>query len=410
MHRPVVWNVFLAGAAVPAQLLCMALLIAGAPAHAAQTSRGAMNNTGAAEFIELGSGPLLVLVVDEGGTARNGSTGLSGLAQGGFHVLLLRSSGTVESTASRVTALIERLGSGPALLVGEGAGASIVRRAAADRPDLVRGLVLVSEPALPAGAAAAVVPPAAILSVVGETQSDISVATRLQADAGSRHTLLKVAGAAPWREQPAATTATIVNWLKGPSLSGSASARIAAPPDAQLTAEQRGLRQQMQGSLNTPAGQRVGVLGPREVLINDPRLLQGYTSMGDVMATAPVPLRYKEMAILMTARALDSSYEWYAHEKPALNAGVPATVVAAIRRGQTPTFERADDRIVYNYVDQIHRQHRVDDDTYHRAWDLLGTNGLLNLTMVVGHYMGVATTLNVHAFALPAGVEPLPSR
>lgn len=410
MHQPIVSNLVFGRAMLPARLVCLALLIVCLQAQAAQTARGVVSSTSGADFIELGSGPLLVLMADEGGAGRNGSAELSSLAQAGFHVLQLRVAGTTESLVPRVTALIERLGSGPALLVGAGAGASIARRAAADRPDLVRGLVLVSEPAPAAGSAAAV-PPAAILSVVGESQADISAATHLQADAGSRHTLLKVAGAAPWREQPAATTAVIVEWLKGPSLSsGVASARIAAPPAAQLTAEQRALRQQMQGSLNTPAGQRVGVLGPREVLINDPRLLQGYTSMGDVMATAPVPLRYKEMAILMTARALDSSYEWYAHEKPALNAGVPATVVAAIRRGQTPGFERADDRIVYNYVDQIHRQHRVDDDTYHRAWDLLGTNGLLNLTMVVGHYMNVATTLNVHAFDLPAGVEPLPPR
>jgi pimeloyl-ACP methyl ester carboxylesterase len=49
-----------------------------------------------------------------------------------------------EATAADVVALVEHLGAGPAVLVGNSMGASAVAVVAADRPDLVRALVLLS--------------------------------------------------------------------------------------------------------------------------------------------------------------------------------------------------------------------------------------------------------------------------
>jgi len=89
---------------------------------------------------------------------------------------------------------------------------------------------------------------------------------------------------------------------------------------------------------------------------------------------------------------------------------VTGGAVAAIRANRPWRFERADDQIVYDYVSEFHRTHHVGDTAYRRAWDLLGTNGLVNLTMVVAHYMGVATNLNIHGLQPRAGFEPLPPR
>src|SRR4051794_23964621 len=41
--------------------------------------------------------------------------------------------------------------------------------------------------------------------------------------------------------------------------------------------------------------------------------------------------RLRELAILATARELDSQFEWAAHEKEALRAGVPAEVIDTIK-------------------------------------------------------------------------------
>jgi 4-carboxymuconolactone decarboxylase len=49
-----------------------------------------------------------------------------------------------------------------------------------------------------------------------------------------------------------------------------------------------------------------------------------------------VDQRLFELVVLTTARTWDAQFEWYAHEAPALKAGLPKAVVEAIRLGQTP--------------------------------------------------------------------------
>ncbi len=59
---------------------------------------------------------------------------------------------TVRAHASRLAALLDRLGVGRAVLVGHGVGAAVVASAAARRPESVAGLTLIAPTALPADA------------------------------------------------------------------------------------------------------------------------------------------------------------------------------------------------------------------------------------------------------------------
>ncbi|MGC3979751.1 MAG: carboxymuconolactone decarboxylase family protein [Steroidobacteraceae bacterium] len=338
------------------------------------------------------------------------------IGQAGFHVMLLRKQAktsvpTLSESLENSSAVLLRF-TAPAVIIAGNSDAEVARQLALRYPEHVRGLVLASESAA-AVRANEVIPAAATLYIQGKRKPDRLAVERAQMEWGSRLSLIEIAdaGAMPLSEQPQRSGEAVVKWLQGPALSSlDAKARIALPDDASLSAQQQALRKQMLESLNSPAGSRVGAVGPRAVLLHDPKLVQGYTAMGDVMATAPVPLRYKELAILVTARAMDSDYEWAAHERAALNAGVPAAVVSAIKVGRVPVFDSAADRIVYNYADELHRNHKLSDTTYQQAWDLLGTNGLLNLTVVIGHYVNVAMTLNAHQLALPANAQPLPPR
>lgn len=390
----------------------------------AQTRNPTLSPDARVQVIEQGAGPLVVVIATANRAAEFERIAAA-LALADFQVLLLRSQNaaaqpasalTLDEFAGHVTTIIERANKGPAVIVAESGNTEIARRVALDHPDYVRGLSLagevVSEPAA-AARANDKVPAAATLYLIGARATNRAAAQQAQSEWGSRLTLVEIAdaGQAPLTEQPQRAGDAIVNWLRGSALSANdPQARIGAPEDAALTVEQKRLRQQMLDSLESPAGRRVGALGPRAVLLHDPKLLQGYTAMGDVMATAPLPLRYKELAIIVTARAMDSDYEWAAHERAALNAGVPAAVVAAIKLDRTPAFEHAADRIVYNYANELHRNHKVSDATYKQAWDLVGTNGLINLTTVIGHYVNVAMTLNAHQLALPADAQPLPPR
>jgi pimeloyl-ACP methyl ester carboxylesterase len=101
-----------------------------------------------------GDGPLVVTVPGMGDLRSADAALAEALAADGFRVATLELRGHGDSdagfaelgdpaTASDIVALVERLG-GPAVLVGTSMGASSALLAAAERPELVRGVVLLS--------------------------------------------------------------------------------------------------------------------------------------------------------------------------------------------------------------------------------------------------------------------------
>lgn len=110
---------------------------------------------GAIAFTDSGSGPLVVAVPGMGDVRSTYDDVAGALVAAGYRVVVadLRGhgdSGTTftahgdDATGADLLALVEHLDAGPAVLLGNSMGASSAVWAAAERPDLVRGLVLIS--------------------------------------------------------------------------------------------------------------------------------------------------------------------------------------------------------------------------------------------------------------------------
>lgn len=106
-------------------------------------------------FTDVGSGPLVVLVPGMGDTTATWRAVAGPLVDAGHRVVTcdLRGHGASDigfldhgddATGADVLALVEHLAAGPAVLVGNSMGGSAAVWAAAQRPDLVAGLVLAS--------------------------------------------------------------------------------------------------------------------------------------------------------------------------------------------------------------------------------------------------------------------------
>lgn len=115
--------------------------------------------------------------------------------------------------------------------------------------------------------------------------------------------------------------------------------------------------------------------------------------------------RLSELAILVTARHWTSQYEWYAHKKEALRAGLAAEIVEAIAARREPVFAHADEAVVYQFARAVHERHGVDDVLFRRASQTLEERALSELVGLLGYYSLVAMTLNVYEIGLPAGTE-----
>lgn len=150
------------------------------------------------------------------------------------------------------------------------------------------------------------------------------------------------------------------------------------------------------------SGARGGVRGPHTVLLNNPRLASPVDQLGVyVRYECSVPERLRELAILIIAVRWKADYEWYAHSPLARKQGLSNEVLAAIGSGQAPAFDEEADSAVYDFVQSMVHNGRVEDAVYARAESFLGSGGLIDLTGLIGYYTLVAYTLNTFEVDVP---------
>jgi 4-carboxymuconolactone decarboxylase len=156
------------------------------------------------------------------------------------------------------------------------------------------------------------------------------------------------------------------------------------------------------------AGPRGEVRGPFLALIHNAKAADAVQRMGSFLrfdGTLPGPLR--ELAILVTARAWTSQYEWFAHYRIALEQGLDKGVADAVAERRRPDFTSGDEAIVYNYATELQGNHAVSDATFAAARELLGPAGVVELTVLCGHYTVVSMVLNAFDVKVPTGETPL---
>ncbi len=113
--------------------------------------------------------------------------------------------------------------------------------------------------------------------------------------------------------------------------------------------------------------------------------------------------RLSELAILVTARFWTSHYEWFAHKREALKAGIEAEILDAIANRREPVLPDPKDRLVYDYASTLHRDRTMSQELHQRAVEILGERALVELVGLLGYYTLVAMTLNAFDIGLPEG-------
>ncbi|OLL33267.1 4-carboxymuconolactone decarboxylase [Burkholderia sp. SRS-W-2-2016] len=175
--------------------------------------------------------------------------------------------------------------------------------------------------------------------------------------------------------------------------------RIADLDPAQMTDAQRSVYDAIAN------GPRKGVRGPLAVWLHRPELAQHAQALGRYCRyDTTLPPRLSELAILTLARVWGSEYEWFAHKPIALEAGVSAEIVEAIRTHAQPHFTQADEALVHAFLTELHRDRKVSDARYAEAVELLGEAGVVDLVGLAGYYTLISMTINVFQVAQPAGV------
>ena len=155
------------------------------------------------------------------------------------------------------------------------------------------------------------------------------------------------------------------------------------------------------------AGPRGSTDGPFNVQLRSPEMGDLGPQFGaSTRFATTVPRKLYELAIIITARHWTAQFEWQAHHRGALQAGLPAAVADAIAEGRRPTAMAPDEAAVYNFATELLDTTQVSDATFAAAKTLLGERGVVELINVMGWYGTVSMMLNVDRYPLPPGTTP----
>ncbi len=156
------------------------------------------------------------------------------------------------------------------------------------------------------------------------------------------------------------------------------------------------------------SGPRGSVPPPVHVWLKSPGLADHAHKLGAHVrfGTGFTP-KQTEIAILMTARYWTAQFEWAAHVRLGLQAGLSQDQIDAIAERRTPAFSDPDDRLVYDFCRDYYNDHRVDDATYERVVKRWGDKGIVDLAGLIGYYSFVSVTLNTFEVPTPPGAKLL---
>jgi len=154
-------------------------------------------------------------------------------------------------------------------------------------------------------------------------------------------------------------------------------------------------------------GERGGANGPFNVMMRSPEMGDLAQQLGaQVRFHSTLPQKLNEFAIIITGRYWTAQYEWLAHKKLALTAGLKPEIVEAVAEGRRPTGMQADEEAVYNFSTELLNTKHVGDATYKAMVDKFGERGVVDLGFAIGYYQLVSSLLNIDRYPMADGDKP----
>jgi 4-carboxymuconolactone decarboxylase len=129
---------------------------------------------------------------------------------------------------------------------------------------------------------------------------------------------------------------------------------------------------------------------------------------GHLLWGGTLPARERELLILRTGWNCGSAYEWGQHVRIALAAGVDRAEILRVAGGPAAEGWSAADAVLLRAADELHADAKISGPTWARLAESYDERGLIEITMLVGHYHLVAFALNSLEIDLDAGLEGLP--
>lgn len=147
-----------------------------------------------------------------------------------------------------------------------------------------------------------------------------------------------------------------------------------------------------------------GLQGPAGLQLQSPGIASHLSALNTYLRfNAGLSARVREIAILATAREMDSHFEWVAHDGEALKEGVAPEVIDAIRSRRSTDGLDEEAALVITLARQLWRDHRVPSEDFARLKARYGAQQLMDLVVLMGTYANTAAMLALVDMQLPEG-------
>jgi 4-carboxymuconolactone decarboxylase len=138
----------------------------------------------------------------------------------------------------------------------------------------------------------------------------------------------------------------------------------------------------------------VGLRGPSGIWLHSPKLAGFVRAANQYLRfESALDRRLTELAILVTARELDSQFEWTAHEPAALKEGLEPKIIDVVKRRRPVTGLGKKEALIVGVGRELFRTRKLHSRTFARAVELFGRRGVLELVALMGNYAGTALIL-----------------
>lgn len=153
------------------------------------------------------------------------------------------------------------------------------------------------------------------------------------------------------------------------------------------------------------AGPRGSIAGPLSIWVRVPDLAGHAQKLGAYCRfDTKLPDDLRELIILITGRHLRSGFEWWAHEKIALAAGLDPAIIAAVKQGiALPDGTEAG--AVQAFCNELLQTNRISPITYRIAQGRFGNDRLIEIVAVIGYYSLICHTINAFEVPVPEGEQ-----
>ena len=156
-----------------------------------------------------------------------------------------------------------------------------------------------------------------------------------------------------------------------------------------------------------PGATIAGLQGPAGIQLYSPKTAANVAALNRYLRfEAGFSGREREVAILITAREMDSQFEWVAHEDVALKEGTPQATIDAIKFRKPTTGLDETDALIIELGRQIWRDHKVKSETFAKLRKTFGDQKAIEIVMLMGNYAGTAALLSAVDMQLHKGKQP----